>query len=197
MKNIAPPKLFGVIILVAFVALALNSRKTLCQVADVSAIVYRTLNVVDFNPDDREKLIKLGPKAHLAFVKILKDVKTNPVIVVRVLRTVSVSKGDRSVFVEPALARLIDENWLVRLSAADLIGDIGSAKEAPPLISLLNDPESGTAGSAALALGKIGGPRELLALTIWLRNNEKSDPDTVKDVNTAMDQIRKRIAKKK
>ena len=165
---------------------------------DIALSVYRILDAVEFPPERGQKLLALGKKAHPTFAKILNDEKSSYTFVTRVLKTLSKSKEDRSEFVEPTVARLNDADWVMRMAAAELIGDIGTAKEAPPLIALLYDEESGAAGAAALALGKIGGQRELLALTIWQRNNAKSeDVETIKDVNKAIEQIRKRIEKKK
>jgi HEAT repeat protein len=183
-------------ILVFFGFLVLGSPIVCSQEDEILTFILRNLNVVEYNANHQERLQKLGKKAHPVFLRMLNDEKTSTINVLRILGLLQQSREDRAMFLEPTVSRLNDAYWGTRMEAAHLLGEIGTAKEAPPLIALLNDAESGTAGSAALALGKIGGRRELLALQIWLKNSDQADVALVKDVNTAIDQIRKRIEKK-
>jgi len=58
--------------------------------------------------------------------------------------------------VEPLIARLADENWFVRKSAAEALGEIGDERAAGPLANRLTDEEQFVRQAAAEALGKMG-----------------------------------------
>jgi HEAT repeat protein len=164
--------------------------------------IFRILHFFEYRENDHEDLVKQGKKLFPLYLRILSD-KTgtqdwHETGVVRVLSILAEVDDDRSIFLEPALAHLNERRWEARYRAVVLLGQIGSVKEAPPLVALLNDPKSGVAGAAATAVGKIGGDRELLAMTIWLKNADlRKDPETVKDVRAAIEQITKRLEKKK
>lgn len=166
---------------------------------DVDTEVWRLLNRFEFTPnEDIRQLNKLGTRAFPTYLRILDNAKIAPLYEVQIFLTLNESKEDRTIFLEHAVSRLNSRDFGVRIEAAKLIGQIGTTKDAPPLIAMLNDPQSGVAGTAAASLGKIGGARERLALTIWLKNTDpKKDPETVKDVRVAIEQISKRIDKKK
>ena len=60
----------------------------------------------------------------------------------------------------PALTRLrgllVDRDWQVRATAAELVGLVGEASDAPELIVLLRDPSAEVRARSAHALGRLG-----------------------------------------
>lgn len=122
---------------------------------------------------DVADVIALGEKAFPAYERILADPKVGSFTVVRIfgiLASVKM-KGDRSQFLERAVAELASRDGLVRWSAVGLLAKIGSERDTPPIIALLSDEDFTTGIVAAAAVQAIGGPRDLVALDTWLRAN--------------------------
>ena len=73
--------------------------------------------------------------------------------------------------VDPLIAALNDNYWVVRQVAALSLGTIGDARAVDPLLGTLNDGISSVRGAAALALGDIGESRVINKLTESLGDN--------------------------
>jgi hypothetical protein len=86
----------------------------------------------------------------------------------------------------PELARILQDpgqDGVARFMAANVLGDIGSAKAVEPLIAALGDPFYNLRRCAALALGKIRDPRAKEPLEKLAEN----DPFVWKDPDTGFD----------
>jgi HEAT repeat protein len=68
---------------------------------------------------------------------------------------------------------LRDNEWFVRGSAAEALGEIGSPEAVAALINALSDNEEDVRVNAARALGKIGSPEAVAGLINALSNNEE------------------------
>jgi hypothetical protein len=80
----------------------------------------------------------------------------------------------RSLLVEPLLARLEDENIIVRQAATRLLGQIGDARIVEPLIARLEYEDSFVRRAAAEVLGQIGNPRAVEPLIDRLEDEDIS-----------------------
>lgn len=164
----------------------------------IMAVDFRGLNDV----------IALGDKAFPAYERILADPKVDNFEVVRIfgiLASVNM-KGDRSRFLERAVAELASHDGLVRWSAVGLLAKIGSERDTSPIIALLSDDDFTTGIVAAAAVQAIGGPRDLVALDTWLRANsdKRFTPEYRKQyeilrehVTKARDELKQRLDKQK
>jgi len=87
-------------------------------------------------------------------------------------------------------------DMFVRLCAAQLVGEVGTAADCAPLIALLSDPKGEVGYSAVVALGKIGDDRTVIALDLWLRfHRVPGDPlREFAEAVKARDQIKARLA---
>lgn len=119
--------------------------------------------------DDRQDLIRMGDKAFPAFEIILNDPEAKVGEIIRILGLLSDVEADRSRFLEHAVRRTADPIPQIRSRAAKLLGKIGTIAEASPLVALLSDPDVVVVNFAATALAEIGGPRELVAMDVWLQ----------------------------
>ena len=108
-------------------------------------------------------------------------------------------KGDRSRFVEPAVQALAHPHSTARRNAARLLGEIGSSKEASPIVALLSDDRDSCVSAAAKALAAIGGPREVVAMDVWLLGSSQGAKDKVlrAHVKKCRDELEQRLAKEK
>lgn len=123
--------------------------------------------------DAKAKLAQMGDKAFPAFETILADATAEPRLVAAVLLVVRDVKADRRRFIEPAVRALAHQSSNVRSKALQLLAQIGTAREAPPVVALLNEGDNeyatiGIAFNAARTLVAIGGPSELRAMDVWL-----------------------------
>jgi hypothetical protein len=142
----------------------------------------------------QDDLRKIGPKVFSVFEDILRDPKARWWEVSRIFLVVQKIPGDRHRFIEPAIQHLTDSNEVVRSNAVHLLGTIGSAKETAPMVALLTDPERIVVNAAATALASIGGPREVIALDIWLRgNSHRDDGQLRRHVKKCRDDLQRRI----
>jgi hypothetical protein len=121
------------------------------------------------------ELIAMGEKVFPAYEAIL-AAPENSREVQHIFFTLRQTKGDRRRFVEPALRALTHSNIHVREQAALLLGEIGTNTEASPLVALLSDKDSFVAKAAGKSLAAIGGPREVLAMDVWLRGVPAEKP---------------------
>ncbi len=82
----------------------------------------------------------------------------------RIFDLIGEQSGDRSRFLLYARQELFSKHIVVRMSAADLIGQIGSEADAPKVAALLADESGMVQMVAARALARIGTVKELPAL---------------------------------
>lgn len=66
--------------------------------------------------------------------------------------------------VDPLLALLSDQQWVVRYRAAEALGLIGDLRAVKPLVHQLSDEKDHVRYMAAKGLGRIGGPEEVDSL---------------------------------
>jgi len=71
----------------------------------------------------------------------------------------------------PLVRLLKDKDWIQRLSAARLLGQLGDSRAVEPLIQTLKDKESDVRSAATIALGRLGDSRAVEPL-IQLLNDE-------------------------
>lgn len=143
-----------------------------------------------------DKLHRLGEKgAFPAFEAILADPKSADEIA-NVLDALRQMKGDRGRFVTPAVRALAHSQLKVRVGAAELLGQIGSPKEASPLVALLSDADEAAVSAAARTLAAVGGPRELVAMDAWLLGVSHKDNRALRDRVTGFrDDLKARLDK--
>ncbi len=125
------------------------------------------LTAIEFK-DDRKLLVQHGEKIFPSFERILADRDANSTELTRLFIVLSALKADRSRFLEPAVTKLSHSDKSVRRVAVSFLGEIGSERDASPIVALLADEEFTVGVSAAKTLSTIGGPRELAALNVWL-----------------------------
>lgn len=143
----------------------------------------------------RKILLAYGERLFPTYEKILTDEQSPGPSVSGVLKILSHSKGDRSRFVDLAVAKLTTNvQW--RNDALFLLGRIGSEREASPIVALMSDPFS--TYLAAEAIAAIGGPRELVAFDVWLATNPlRKREDLRKHVAKFRDDLKQRLEKAK
>ncbi len=126
------------------------------------------LTAIEFK-GERKLLVQHGEKIFPCFERILADPDANSTELTRLFIVLTAAKADRSRFLEPAVAKLSHSDKSVRRVAVSLLGEIGSERDAAPIVALLADEEFTVGVAAAKTLSTIGGPRELAALNIWLK----------------------------
>lgn len=110
-----------------------------------------------------------GPDALRFYVRVLGDPKEDARFVRAVLVFVTHSlKGDRARFLDPCVARLADPDTMVRVFAADLLAQIGTARDLAPVAVLLSDKDPAVRYAAARTLAAVGDRRALVAMDAWL-----------------------------
>jgi len=140
------------------------------------------------------KLIEMGEGAFSAFESILSDPKANQFETERIFYILTEVKADPRRFLEHAVRRLADPTFDVRLRALQLVGRIGSRAEASTVVALLSDIKKPVAYAAAKALGAIGGPREVIAMDIWLEGvSHRNDAELRQHVRQHRDELKKRL----
>ena len=150
--------------------------------------------------DGLKRLNELGAaKVYPALEAILAKPADDGDEVRRALAVAYEMKGDRSRFVEPAVRALAHPHPSVRRNAARLLGEIGTAKDASPLVALLSDSDDPCVNSAIMALAAIGGPREVVALDVWLVGSSQGAKDKVLRPRGKKyrDELEQRLAKEK
>src|SRR5262245_3580616 len=102
-----------------------------------------------------QKLHRLGREGtYPAFEAILAKPKDGGEVA-NILDALRQMKGDRRRFVAPAVRALAHPQLKVRVVAAELLGEIGSPKEASPLVALMSDPDESAVLAAAKALAAV------------------------------------------
>jgi HEAT repeats len=141
-----------------------------------------------------EKLEAMGATAFPAYAAILDDPKATSWQVAKIFSFVRIAKGDRRRFLGHAVRGLADEEHLVRLTAVQLLGEIGTPADMSPVVALLSDEKDWVALAAARALAAAGGPRELTAMDVWLRGvAHPADTDLRRRVRQCRDQLKQRL----
>ena len=141
-------------------------------------------------------LIAAAPGAIDQYEWIINAPDSRPMHVARLYGVISQSKVDRKHFLKYVVRDLTHLDTRVRRVAATFIGKEGTAADSAPLLVLLSDPEGTVAYAAAVALGKIGDDRTVIALELWLRYNRvPGDPRReMPHVTEARDEIKARLA---
>lgn len=141
--------------------------------SDESAI-RELLNAEEFKQEERDELAKLGglsPAAFPLFARILDDPKEDGSVAVRTLRVLSEIKADRSQFLERAVAKLAHSHPSIRRTAVELLAQIGSERDAAPIVALLWDEAWEIPFATANTLVAIGDRRALTAMDVWLNSS--------------------------
>ena len=150
---------------------------------------------------DEKELVRLGaytPAAFPLYCRILENPAEDRYIVGRTLYALSRSKGDRSQFVDLVVRRLADKHVSTRSSAVILLAQIGSARDAAPVVALLSDKEWTIPIAAAKTLAAIGDERALVALDVWLLSGSYHDHKVVREhVMKSRDELKERLEREK
>jgi HEAT repeats len=117
---------------------------------------------------DHGILVLSGPQLFPLYQAILSDAKSTDLEVCGVLSVLCDVKAPKGEFLELVVPLLTHKDYAIRGCAATLLGDIATPNETSILLALLSDKESSVATSAATALEKRGGARELIAIDAWL-----------------------------
>jgi hypothetical protein len=132
--------------------------------------VRQMLNGIHFKDEEQRPLMELGESAFPAFEVILRDPNSKTQHVSRAMLILSKMKTNRQRFLQPAVERLGDTSGRVRCRAVQLLGEIGSEREAFRIVPLLTDPDITVSSAAVVTLAAIGGEREVATLGTWLNS---------------------------
>lgn len=168
--------------------------------ADVERVRDLLLEEDDSWKDERRQLIQLGEKVFPAFEAILSDPKAKPHQVARIFGVLYAVKADRRRFLEHAVRGLANADSKTRWAAVELLGQIGTPAEASPVVALLSDgnrvADQVIVYSAAKTLAAIGGPREVIAMDVWLLGaSHRNDPQLRRHVAQCRDKLKERLDK--
>lgn len=159
--------------------------------------VRELLRVNEFK-EERRALIAFGERAFPVYLRILADADARHDEVGRIFNVVSNVEADRSGFLEYAVAKLADPQFLVRLPAVHLLGQIGSERDAAPVVALLSDERPEASYAAAKTLVVIGDQRALVAFDVWLlTGNHRENGDLRQHVAKCRDKLKQRLEKAK
>lgn len=164
--------------------------------------VKEMLRATDQIGGEQKKLLSLGEKAFPIYLRILSSKVSEPLEVSRVFVVVAAVKGDRSQFLEPAIASLSHSDDSVRRNAATLIALIGSPRDSAPLVALLSDKEWTVSVAAVKAIAAIGDHRSLQAIDCWLNGSiptgsDRPEKELRKHVTKHRDELHLRLEKEK
>lgn len=132
------------------------------------------------------------------YCRILDAKDEDRYLVVRTLYVLSQIKEDRSQFVDRALSRLAHSHPSVRRTAVELLAQIGSSRDAAPVVALLSDKEWTISFAAAKTLATIGDQRTLIAMDVWLNTNVYKDDEQLREhIIKCRDELKARLDKEK
>ena len=131
----------------------------------IALVVSRGCGVFDGN-DEWAGLIRSGEQMFPFYELILGSPFSNPNEIGGTLTLLTNVKKDRSRFTKYALHYLAYQRSWVRIRALHLLDQIGSERDASPIVALLSDETPDVVLAAATTLGTIGGPREVIAMDI-------------------------------
>jgi len=147
---------------------------------------------------ERLELVGLGVSAFPIYEQLLNHPQVTVNEVVRIFGVIGEVKADRRGFVEHVIKRLTSPNGNVRRSAVQLLGQIGSYRDASPLVALLWDEERTVVYAVAQTLSLIGSERELTALDIWIKSgNHRADAELRRFVQQFRDALQRKIEEDK
>jgi len=133
--------------------------------------VEKVIILLGTEPDYIRTMLKIdetGCRYFPAFETLLKDDRSDPWHVSRLLLFLCSVKSDRKQFHDLAVHRLAHSDAGVRMEAVKLLSQIGNEHDTAPVIALLSDGDFLTAYRAAETLTAIGGPKDLMAMNAWL-----------------------------
>lgn len=122
-----------------------------------------------------ESITKFGPEVLPVLEKILLDDTTESDHICRVLGVIMELKSDRTRFSPAILAKMSDDNYVVRNMSVQLIGDTGDSRFAQQIVIMLSDSDFTVAVQASVALSKIGDINTVRAMDLWLKRTKFSD----------------------
>lgn len=139
-----------------------------------------------------------SPVAFPLYARIMDDPKSEPRWVVAVLEILRDMPADRTQFRDRAVEKLAHPHSLVRLTAVELLGRVGTSRETVPVVALLADRKSWVAIAAAKTLFAIGDRRAVVAMNIWLNHgnlgeNAASDEAVRKHVTKCRDELQAKL----
>jgi hypothetical protein len=120
----------------------------------------------------RPRLLAMGDKMFPTYEKILATVQIRHEAKERIFLLIGEVKADRRQFIEPALNHLGSQNLPVKIAALELLAKIGTPAEAAAVVALLSSRDPKIASAAATTLVALGGPRELIAMDVWLNGGD-------------------------
>src|SRR5687768_13337268 len=88
-------------------------------------------------PGEFDKAGVYSPAAFPLYARILDDPEESSYLVQRTFLALAKIEGDRRQFLERAVAKLADRHPSVRRTAVQLLAQIGSARDAAPVVALL------------------------------------------------------------
>lgn len=150
------------------------------------------------------ELAAMGDRLFPAFHEILENPKKyRKKSAEAVFYVLSNMKGDRSQFLDHAIASLGDDDDLTRKFVVYFIESAGTEKEAGPLTLLLLDESSGIRLATARALAKIGGKREVATFDLIIKNATRYEYDgklilsnfDIEDFEKCRDELKARLKK--
>lgn len=172
------------------------------EVPDIDTI-RDMLSVIEFK-QERTDLIALGAKAFPVYEQILDDPKATHGEIGRIFGVLAAVKADRSRFLEHAIAGLASPDKGVRRAVVALLAQIGSSRDAAPVVALLSDTDWTISLAAAKTLAAIGDRRALAAMNVWLNSgsplkdrNERFNELHRQDVAKCRDELKQRLDKAK
>jgi hypothetical protein len=151
-----------------------------------------------FKYQQRQWFFDRGEMLFPAFEAILADPKSEPLHVARAMFILSGMNTDRQRFLKFAVGRLEDSSGEVRRGVVQLLGQIGSEREAGRILPLLTDRDTTVSYTAVGTLAAIGGEREFAALGAWLNSPHRYLLDAhYRDwVSESLKAMQKRLATK-
>jgi HEAT repeat protein len=145
-----------------------------------------------------EYLLRMGERAFPAYEAVLSDPKAPPHDVAISFAVLGEVEADRRLFLKYVVSHLKDEDQRVRRNGLHLLGEIGSAADASPVVALLSDEREDIPCIAASTLADIGGPSELVAMDVWLRGvSYRDNADIREGVRYHRDELKKRLEEDK
>lgn len=99
---------------------------------------------------------------------------------------------------QAAFVRTADDDPAARVSALQVLADLGGPDDLGPAVALLDDEDAKVREAALAAVVKAGGDRARAALDVWLRvaaDRDWLDPERVERVQKARDELAGRLKK--
>lgn len=163
--------------------------------AEPPATVREVRNLVNGYRESFWRLVRMGKRAHPALEAILTHPKVQPHEADRIFSVLSESGAKEPRFVELAIRHLDNSSKGVRASAFIFLSRACGPEECPLLIAGLSDADILINYAAPKALLRVGGPREVVAMSAWLRGvAHRKDAKFRAHVAACRDQLKARLA---